>query len=487
MLTSKTKFEEILNLAPEWRPVLERLDGADNKASAPSLVALFQELGAPAIYSKASSLDKEKGNFVSLVRDYYYQPLFQKMLRCNQNLKRFWAQRRVDRDSQEHNCISLSVELAQKMATALEKQLTEGNEDGFKVILPAYAQRSVYNAVVDYVRKEWQWEKDTLQDLNLDPNQIDPRTAVADEIEYSPEQKALSGEQVGQLNQVRSHLSRMLGNPEYSQEALVVVDCMFGLGLTPSSKTGLEMTMRECCDVLNLPGETQARKIARCQVLLDKGLDLIREMIRSDMPGIAQAWQADININSASRRELNHQLGLTEGEVDRLIKNRQYYSIDELIDKKIVKAERIADIQERGGVAAFIPVDLNQATRRDITDIVGLSKEQAKKVVDERPFASIEELLTRGIADKFMLARFVENGAVVGGGLKSLNKVDLNKAEQESLLGLGLSAEDCERLVRARPFETWVEVERFLGLETDAKSGIGATLREKACLFPGSS
>ncbi|MBI1270661.1 hypothetical protein GC174_09530 [bacterium] len=487
MLTSKTKFEEILNLAPEWRPVLERLDGSDSKASAPSLVGLFQELGAPAIYSKASSLDKEKGNFVSLVRDYYYQPLFQKMLRCNQNLKRFWAQRRVDRDSQEHNCISLSVELAHKMATALEKQLAEGNEDGFKVILPAYAQRSVYNAVVDYVRKEWQWEKDTLQDLNLDPNQIDPRVAVADEIEYSPEHKALSGEQVGQLNQVRGHLSRMLGNPEYSQEALVVVDCMFGLGLTPTSKTGLEMTMRECCDVLNLPGETQARKIARCQVLLDKGLDLIREMIRSDMPGIAQAWQADININSASRRELNHQLGLTEGEVDRLIKNRQYYSMDELIDKKIVKAERIAEIQERGGVAAFIPVDLNQATRRDITDIVGLTKEQAKKVVDERPFASIEELLTRGIADKFMLARFVENGAVVGGGQRSLNKVDLNKAEQESLLSLGLSKEDCQRLVRARPFETWIEVERFLGLETAAKSGIGATLREKACLFSGSS
>jgi DNA uptake protein ComE-like DNA-binding protein len=161
--------------------------------------------------------------------------------------------------------------------------------------------------------------------------------------------------------------------------------------------------------------------------------------------------------------------------------------MDELIDKNVVKAERISQIQERGGVAAFIPVDLNQATRRDITDIVGLTKEQAKKVVDERPFASIEELLTRGIADKYMLARFVENGAVVGGGQKSLNKVELNKAEQESLLSLGLSAEDCQRLVRARPFETWVEVERFLGLETDAKSGIGATLRERACLFSGSS
>lgn len=491
VLTSKTQIEDILNIAPEWRPTLERLrktagnsksSTADNSVA--GLVELFQELGAEAVYGKASSLDKEKETFIALVRDFYYQPLFQKMLTCNQNLRRFWIQRRVAKDTQEHNCISLSVELAQKMTLALEKHLAQKNEDGFKVILPAYAQRSVYNAVVDYVRKEWQWEKDTLQDINLDPRQVDPRVAVADEIEYSPEHQALSGEQVGQLNQVRANLKLMLGNPEYTQEALVVVDCMFGLGLTPSSKTGEEMTMRECCETLNLPGETQARKIARCQVLLDKGLDMIRDMVRSDMPGIAQAWQSDINVNAASRRELNHQLGLTEGEVERLIKNRQYYSMEELIDKKVIKAERLADIQDRGGVAAFIPLDLNTATRRDIIDVVGVPKDAAKKIVDKRPFRSLEDLLSKGIIDSSTLARIVENGAVVSNNEKPHNqKADLNSLDRATLIKLGIPDEQAERFIRVRPFDNWMELEKFLTLD-DAQ---WKNLKEKASLSCGSS
>ena len=103
------------------------------------------------------------------------------------------------------------------------------------------------------------------------------------------------------------------GTTEAQREPLVVVDLIFGLALTEKSKSGQELTMREVCEVLSIAGETQARKIARCQVLLDKGLDMIRNRVRSKLPGVAQCWQSDININTASRRELSHQLGLTEG------------------------------------------------------------------------------------------------------------------------------------------------------------------------------
>ena len=476
MLASNVDFEEILALAPEWSKTLERLDSQNGRQT--SLLELFETVGAKDIYSKIISLGKDRENFLTSVRDHYYQPLFAKMLKSNQNLKRFWIQRRVPKDTQEHNAISLSVELAQKMLAALEKQLDKNAEDGFKVLLPAYAQRSVYNAVVDYVRHEWQWEKDTLQDVNLDPNQADPRVQVADEVEYSPEHQAISGEQVGQLNHVRNKLKTMLGNPEYSQEALVVVDCMFGLGLTPESKTGVEMTMRECCDALKLKGETQARKIARCQVLLDKGLDLIRDMIREDMPGVAAAWQVDININTASRRELNHILGLTEGEVDRLIKNRQYYGIDELVDKNVVKQERISEFTARGAVAAFVPVDLNGATKRDLIDICGAPKDVAGKIVDKRPFSSLEDLLKSKIIDKNVLQKIIENGGVLKKVEVAPSEININIATESQLKDLGLDKKQIDRFIKVRPFSNWSDVESFLGMEASAWKA----LREKACI-----
>src|SRR5262249_52347028 len=148
--------------------------------------------------------------------------------------------------------------------------------------------------------------------VNLDPELDDPRTTVADDLAYTPEHRALAGEQAGQLNQLRSTLRQMLSDDKYPQQALIVVDCMFGLGLTPQSESGQELTMRECCDKLKLEGDTPARRIARCQVLLDKGLELIRQKIYKDMPGLAESWQRGVNINLASRRELSQLLGLSE-------------------------------------------------------------------------------------------------------------------------------------------------------------------------------
>jgi len=379
---------------------------------------------------------------------------------------------------QKHEAISMSVELAQKLEQALLKQLKLGQDDGFKVLLPAYAQRSVHNAVVDHVRNEWQWEKDTLQDVNLDPEQIDPRANVAEDPKYSPENQALSGEQVGQLNQLRQRLSTMLNDRRFAQEPLIVVDCMFGMGLTEHSKVGTEMTMRETCDVLEIKGETQARKIARCQVLLDKGLDMIRDMIRLDMPGVAQSWQADINVNSASRRELNHHLGLTEGEVDRLIAGRQYYSMDEMVDRRVLQAHRLGEIAEKGAVAAFVPVDLNAATRRDLVDILGCDKDVAKKLVDLRPFCSMNDIVEKKLLDKKDLEKLVNNGAVLKAVAKEGDRLNLNNADQTQLSALGLTQDVTARFLRARPFLTWHELEDFLCIDPETFRSI----REKSCL-----
>jgi hypothetical protein len=220
------------------------------------------------------------------------------------------------------------------------------------------------------------------------------------------------------------------------------------------------MTMRECCDKLNVQGETQARKIARCQVLLDKGLERIRSTIRENLPGITECFQTEININVASRRELNHQLGLTEGEIERLILNRQFQAIEELAQRAGLKQERVNTIITSGAVAAFVPIDINSAPSRDLMDILGMDKASAKTVVDKRPFAELVEiskLLSLSEQDSLKLVR---RGAVLK--KPSQRGKSLNSASEAEFLAVGLPQEKVAALLRARPFSKWADIEDFL-------------------------
>lgn len=368
----------------------------------------------------------------------------------------------------------MAVEIAQKMDGVLSRHIAQKSEDGFKVLLPAYIQRTVHNAVVDHIREEWEWEKETLQDLNLDPTQEDPRQATADDVKYLPENQIISSEQVTQLNQLRGQLEGMLGNNRYQQEPLQVVDLMFGLGLTPHSRVGNELTMREVCDVLKIQGETQARKIARCQVLLDKGLDMIRQVIREKMPGVAEAWQSEMNVNCASRRELSHQLGLTEGEVERLVSNRQYYTLDQLVDRGVLKANRVPEIEKNGAVAAFVPVDLNSATTRDVIDILGASKEAAQKLVAARPFESFAQILK--VIDKPQLDVLMARGAVIKN--KAAARPDLNRVDLDTIVAQSVPKPIGTLVLRGRPFATWAELEDYLSCDQPTWNN----LRQKFCL-----
>jgi hypothetical protein len=249
MLSSATELQEILRLAPDWSAVCDNLLArAQDEKSNFGAFEFFERLGAKAIYAKLLSMQEVRSKMLLLVRDAYYQPLLTKMALSNQHLRRFWSQRRVAPDMQSAQAKSFAVELAQKMDGALVRQLTQHAEDGFKVLLPAYVQRTVHNAVVDYIRVEWEWERATLQDLNLDPEQEDPRHRTADDPIYSPENRAISGEQVRYLNELRQQMMKLLEDNRVARDPLAVVDCIFGLGLTEHSVSGVEMTMREVCE-----------------------------------------------------------------------------------------------------------------------------------------------------------------------------------------------------------------------------------------------
>lgn len=478
-LSNKTEVEEILAIVPEWKDVFNALP-QDERSGKKTVFEFLKAIGAQNIYSRSLTLeDGHRDSFVILLRNNYFQPQIAKMLEFNQSLRRFWQMRHLAKDEQKGNCVSLSLDAAEKLCHALRKQLNEKTQDGFKVLLPGYIQRSVHNLVVDYIKAEWQWEQNTLQDMYLEDGDKDPRENIAADQNAIPENIALSNEQVSELNQVRSVLSKLLAESQSAnKEALEVIDCMFAMGLTKYSKPGQEMTMKECCDVLKLSGDSPARKIARCQVLLDKGLNLIRDVLRTKTPTIAQSWQAQINVNTASRRELNHHLGLTEGEVDRLIAARQFCSLQDLVDNKIIKAERLQTIVDNGGIAAFCPIDINSATRRDIMDILGAGKELAQKIVFERPFEKMIQVAEKLYLTPGELDMLIRRGAVLKPISVHIIRIDLNKAAPEKLKGLALNIKELDALVANRPFSEWEDVKTALSLDHDRL----AELRKRAIL-----
>lgn len=502
MLTSQNLIEELLDIAPDWKQIFDSLvkDGGASlqvqsrhygrdtsrelsreeggKVKPIGLFELFERLGAKALYKKAQVLKEDREKFLVLIRNYYLQPLAAKMVGNNQNLKRFFVQRKVAADEQKGHCLSIATELAEKLEGAVRKHLSQDAEDGFKVLLPAYVQRSVHNQAIDYIRAEWDWERTTLQDLNLDPEQEDPRQNTADDTAYIPENQAISSEQVSQLNQLRAMLEKMLADKKAPKEPLEVVDCMFGLGLTKNSVAGKELTMRECCDVLQLPGETQARKIARCQVLLDKGLSMVREGIRQNLPGIADCWQRETNVNKASRRELNQQLGMTESEVERLIVSRQYKRLLELVQKAVIKEQRLEELEQKGAVAAFVPVDINSATNRDLIDILGMSKEVAQKVCEKRPFPHLSNLIELKLVNDNGLKELLGRGAVLKVVIEGGKRKDINAAPLDELTKAGIEPGLAKRIERGRPFGTWAEMEDYLQIDLNKEP----VLRQNFCL-----
>lgn len=479
-LSNKTEVEEILAIVPEWKDVYEAMPH-DERSGKKLVFDFLKAIGAQNIYSKSLSMQEGQcDGFIILLRNNYFQPQIAKMLEFNQSLRRFWQMRHLAKDEQKGNCVSLSLDAAEKLCHALKKQLNEKTQDGFKVLLPGYIQRSVHNLVVDYIKAEWQWEQNTLQDMYLEEGDKDPRENIAADTNAIPENIALSNEQVKELNQVRQVLSKLLiDSQSANKEALEVIDCLFGMGLTKHSKSGQEMTMKECCEVLNLSGDSPARRIARCQVLLDKGLNLIRDVLRTQTPTIAQSWQAQINVNTASRRELNHHLGLTEGEVDRLIAARQFYSLQDLVDQKIIKAERLQTIIDNGATAAFCPIDINSATRRDIMDVLGAGKELAQKIVDQRPFENLTNCSERLFLTPGELSILTKRGAVLKPISVHIIRIDLNKATQEKLkAAFDFKAKELEVLLQKRPFGEWDEVAKALSLDENRLSD----LRKKAIL-----
>jgi DNA uptake protein ComE-like DNA-binding protein len=131
-------------------------------------------------------------------------------------------------------------------------------------------------------------------------------------------------------------------------------------------------------------------------------------------------------------------------------------------------------LRKKGAVAAFVPVDLNTATAREMTDIIGVPKDTAQKIVNARPLNGFQDLVKRKLITDSALVSLKERGAVLksiastsvdGNNAERKGSLDLNKADEAQLVKRGLSRERAALIVRVRPFSSWEELDQFLACD----------------------
>ena len=141
-----------------------------------------------------------------------------------------------------------------------------------------------------------------------------------------------------------------------------------------------------------------------------------------------------ININTASHEELQEIKWVGPVIAQRIIDARPFYSVQELIRVNGIGEKRLADIKEQGLAwvdPSFKPaqestttesatttqtpvktapvvkemepskIDINTASAKDLQKIAGVGKVLAQRIIDARPFYSVDDLAkVRGIGNK---------------------------------------------------------------------------------------
>jgi competence protein ComEA len=135
----------------------------------------------------------------------------------------------------------------------------------------------------------------------------------------------------------------------------------------------------------------------------------------------AQAQKSLIDLNKASEKELESLKGVGPATAKKIIENRPYKSVDEL-SKAGVPAKTIQDLkpfvtvgpaataakpakppQEKPAAAEKAKkelVDLNKASEQELDALKGIGPATAKKIIENRPYKSVDELSKAGLSAK---------------------------------------------------------------------------------------
>jgi|GEM_PF-6270907 len=103
-----------------------------------------------------------------------------------------------------------------------------------------------------------------------------------------------------------------------------------------------------------------------------------------------------VNINSASVEELQKLEGVGAPLAQKIIDARPYKTVDELKSKVTgIGDAKLQAIKDKGlAVAESFPekIDLNKASLYDLQFLVGVGAPLAQKIIDARPYQSVDEL-----------------------------------------------------------------------------------------------